>query len=262
MQPQPTAPPGVRPRPGGPASRQHLPGRSRGRRCRSGPAPRPRRRPLEGSTGWSQAQPPVKRHTAHWGRLRAWGRARVAPSHAPHTAPRGSWRKQLQRRRRSPGGDPVLTLLTEELLNTAPGRGPQAASMTRLRTPQTCGPAPSCPGWASGALRVAQKRGHLLFAACPITACSRGPALSSSQDDLVLPLGPHVSPLPGATARQARGRVARSCPAGGPGLCQAPVHSQGRGTHRAQRGHPAASRSQSLLTQRPSPQGGDEATLA
>lgn len=127
MQPQPTAPPGVRPRPGGPASRQHLPGRSRGRRCRSGPAPRPRRRPLEGSTGWSQAQPPVKRHTAHWGRLRAWGRARVAPSHAPHTAPRGSWRKQLQRRRRSPGGDPVLTLLTEELLNTAPGRGPQAA---------------------------------------------------------------------------------------------------------------------------------------
>lgn len=61
------------PTPRGPMRRQRLPGRSRGRRCRSGPAPHPRRHPLRGSTGWTQARPPVKRRTAHLGLARGLG---------------------------------------------------------------------------------------------------------------------------------------------------------------------------------------------
>ena len=73
--------------------------------------------------------------------------------------------------------------------------------MTMLRTPHTCGPPPACPCRANGALRAAQKQGRP--PSVPAPRCPQwGPALSSSQDGLALPPGPHVSPLPGALAQQ------------------------------------------------------------
>lgn len=129
VQPQSMVPPRVRPpRP----SEQAAPTRSVwGVPMPLRSAPRPRRRPLEGSTGWSQAQPPVKRAHSSLGRLGAWGRARVAQAR-PRTAPRGLVEKQLCLE------ETLSSTLIRRSFSTMLREGPQAASTTML-SPQTCG---------------------------------------------------------------------------------------------------------------------------
>lgn len=125
-----------------------------------------------------QAQPPVKKSAQLTGaRLEAWAGAGVAPS---HTAP------LLPGARGGSSSDLEETLSLHSLRRSFSAmlqrREALAASTDHAQAPDLRAALPPrlgqwCPPWP-------QKRGHLLFAACPITACSRGPALSSSQDSL------------------------------------------------------------------------------